>query len=319
MRVNESLGLSFDDVLLVPRLGVLDHRGDADISTRLIEHVPLRIPIISAPMDSVTGVAMAIAMNEEGCFGYIPYRSMHLDDIISTYHESGRSGAAIGANDGYERYKMLLHAGCKYFVVDVAHAHTVAVAKFIEGLPFRNEICLMVGNIATAEAAVFMNELGVDSVKVGIGPGAACITRETTGFGVPQLSAIADVSTALYGTGVTVVADGGIRNAGDAVKALAAGADSVMLGRLLAGADESPYPGFYWGMASKKVNGHHAPEGVEGVVPTTGPVSNTLKNLAWGIRSGLSYAGAINLQELRENAEFRLVSPLSIAESRARI
>ena len=118
---------------------------------------------------------------------------------------------------------------------------------------------------------------------------------------------------------VPIIADGGIRNSGDIVKALAAGADTVMLGRLLAGADESPHPGLYWGMASKRVNGHHAPEGIEGIVPHTGPVKTTLKELAWGIKSGISYAGAVNLEELRANAEFIRVSPMSMSETGTRL
>jgi IMP dehydrogenase len=195
------------------------------------------------------------------------------------------------------------------------------VAKFKEDFGSETTF-LIVGNVATGEAALDLTFAGVDGIKVGIGPGAACTTREVTGFGIPQLTAILDVSLTLrnnFNVLPTVIADGGIKNSGDIVKALAAGADTVMLGRLLAGSTESPLPGFYWGMASKKVNGHHAPEGIEGTVPITGPVKTTLKELAWGIRSGISYGGATNLRELREGAEFMRVSPMSAVESGTRL
>jgi IMP dehydrogenase/GMP reductase len=193
--------------------------------------------------------------------------------------------------------------------------------SFIDNAKNVSDSLLIVGNVATAEAA---NELatkvgGIAAIKVGIGPGAACTTREVTGFGVPQLTAIMDVADALRGTGIKIIADGGIKSSGDIVKALAAGADTVMLGRLLAGADESPHPGLYWGMASYRVNGHHAPEGVEGVVERTGPVGRTIKQLAWGIKSGVSYGGGTDLDGLRRNAEFVRVTPLSMGESGTRL
>ena len=178
---------------------------------------------------------------------------------------------------------------------------------------------MMVGNVATKQAArdlILSNK--VDAIKVGIGPGAVCSTRERTGFGVPQLSAIIEVAEEAEGK-VTIVADGGIRNSGDIVKALAAGADSVMIGRLFAGASESPMPGMYWGMASRRVNGHNAPEGIEGTVPLTGPVSVTIKELTWGIKSGISYGGGSDIETLRRNAKFRIVTPSSLAESRTRV
>jgi IMP dehydrogenase len=171
---------------------------------------------------------------------------------------------------------------------------------------------------------MFLGDLGVQGIKVGIGPGAACTTREVTGFGVPQLTAIMDVREAIdfydkRTNKVTLIADGGIKNSGDIVKALAAGADTVMLGRLLAGCDESPLPGMYWGMASKKVNGHHAPEGIDGSVERTGSVKETIKNLTWGIRSGMSYAGVEHLEDLRSTTEFIRVSPQSMMESGTRL
>jgi thymidylate synthase (FAD) len=163
-------------------------------------------------------------------------------------------------------------------------AITYQVGKLIEEIKDFAVCDLIAGNVATPYGACFLVEAGADGIKVGIGPGAACRTREVTGFGVPQLSAIMNVKQELDHCGYVtpIIADGGIKNSGDIVKALAAGADSVMLGSLLAGSDEAPKPGVYFGNASSRVNGHRAPEGVEGVVPLTGPVENIIKELACG-------------------------------------
>lgn len=326
-RVSRDFGLSFDDVLLKPTIGVLEKREKADISAEVVSGVEVKIPIISAPMQSVTESTMARAMQENGAYGII-HRFLETDEqkfewMASYRDDPSQASVAIGINEGYDRWLKLAEAGCVVFCLDIAHAHHTSIMKFIDKAPWdlRQNTKLIVGNVATGSGARFLADLGVAAVKVGIGPGAACTTREVTGFGVPQLSAIMDAYDALRVSypEVKIIADGGIRNSGDIVKALAAGADTVMLGRLLAGADESPHPGLYWGMASKRVNGHHAPEGVEGVVERTGPVSETLKNLAWGIRSGVSYGGANNLKELRNYAEFIRVTPMSMKESGTRI
>jgi len=231
-----------------------------------------------------------------------------------SYYE--KVGVALGIKDeDYQRYFALYDAGCRIFCIDIAHAHCKQMGKFLDELPKRDSQ-LIVGNVGTVEGAQFLQEHGADCIKVGIGPGAACTTREVTGFGVPQLSAIAEVSE---GVSVPVMADGGIKNSGDIVKALAAGADTVMVGRLLAGTDEAAQRDQYYGMASKRMNGHHAPEGAEGVVVQVGPVDDVLKKLLWGIRSGISYAGGTNIDSLQINAEFIPVGYGSHAESATRI
>lgn len=310
-------GLSYDDVLLIPKRGVLDQRKDANISSQLVGDWYLDLPFLSAPMTSVTETEMAIAMAKLGAIGVL-HRFCTIDEQNEMYLAVREAGydtlIALGLHDGIERAQQINTMGT--FVLDIAHAHTdVAinyVSKFKEAVPTAR---LIVGNIATAEAALELEEAGADALKVGIGPGAACTTRIVTGFGVPQLTAIMDVRD---NTNLPIIADGGIKNSGDVVKAIAAGADTVMLGSLLAGADESPLPGHYWGMASKKVNGHHAPEGIEGIVPLTGPVEDTINQLAWGLRSGVSYAGARNIDELQEYAEFMRVSPLAQIETSTR-
>lgn len=322
MFIDDNLALSYDDVLLEPRKGILATRGEADISTEFVEGVRLEVPIISAPMSSVTEHKMAVAMRRAGGAGVI-HRFMSIKEQEEEWNAAAHPTAiAIGLEDGIERSLQLAYWGCTTFMLDVAHAHSLAVLNFIDywkqRLP-QSDLKLIVGNIATADAAWDLYNAGVDGVKVGIGPGAACTTREVTGFGVPQLTAVINVDKVLSETDVTVIADGGIKNSGDIIKALAAGADSVMIGRLLAGADEAPKPGEYFGMASKRVNGHNAPEGIEGFVAATGPTMETIKQLAWGIRSGISYAGAIDLAGLRKNAVFLRVSPLSRVESNTRI
>lgn len=323
MIVLRDIGLSFDDVLLRPQKGILAKREDADISSEVVPGLKVDIPIVSSPMQSVTEHKMAKAMYENGGYGVI-HRFLPSNDQYEEWRLAGKNcSIAIGINEEYERWYKLSTMGATVFTLDVAHAHHTTVRNFIQNAPkdLRDNSQLIVGNVATPQGARFLADLGVAAIKVGIGPGAACTTREVTGFGVPQLTAIMDVYKTLKinNFDVRIIADGGIRTSGDIVKALAAGADTVMLGRLLAGADESPHPGLYWGMASYRVNGHHAPEGVEGIVDRTGPVKDTLKNLAWGIRSGISYAGVTSLKDLRDYAEFIRVTPMSMGETGTRV
>lgn len=334
--VREGLGLSYDDVLLIPKRGVLNSRSEADLTTELIPDLSIGLPILSAPMTSVTEESMAVAMDSLGGVGVLHRfadQDARLDmvDEVSVY--TSTIAAAIGLKDDPMFLTELVQAGANVLVLDVAHAHCDPVIEFVKKIKsfpsIIGESSLVVGNIATRQAAHDFMQLGVHGLKVGIGPGAACTTREVTGFGVPQLTAVMEVANLIhleywndrkkYEIWPTVIADGGIKSSGDIVKALAAGADSVMIGHLLAGSDEAPYPGDYFGMASGRVNGHKAPEGVEGHVERTGPVEETIKQLAWGIRSGLSYAGARNLNELRRNAEWVRVAPGVAQESRTRL
>ena len=328
-------GLSYDDVLLVPQEGVLEKRKDADISTSLMTIDHLEVPIISAPMSSVTGAKMALAMRDAGGYGII--HRFYSDNWTDNQHQreldaaiiGNKGGVAIGIKDSMTTIGNFISQGILTFCLDIAHAHHKAVAGYMTELydTFKfgqHGLRLIVGNVATAEGARYLIDHGAHGIKVGIGPGAACITREVTGFGVPQLTAVMDVYEEVNRVTEpyprpTIIADGGIKNSGDIVKALAAGADAVMVGKLLAGADEAPHPGEYFGMASRRVNDHRAPEGVDGIVDRTGPVADTIKELVWGIRSGISYAGARDLLELRDNAEFMRVSPMAQAESSIRV
>lgn len=316
--------LSYDDVLLVPQHGVLEKRKDADISSELFEGFKLDIPILSANMPSVTEHKMAVAMYKAGGFGFL-HRFSDINIRLGEYNTVKNLGydavVSIGLEDSFI-INELYNAGCRIFCLDVAHGDHSRVEIFVYS--FKNhgpkDMKLIVGNVATAQGAATLIEAGADAIKIGIGPGAACRTREVTGFGVPQLTAIMNVTQAreLY-PHVKFIADGGIKNSGDIVKALAAGADTVMIGSLLAGCDEAPNPGEYYGNASANVNGHRAPEGIHGQVKRTGPVEDVIKELAWGIRSGVSYAGGKNLDDLRRNCEFIQVTAAGQYESQTRL
>ena len=317
-------GLSYDDVMLVPQQGVLDSRKDADLTTELIPGWPLELPIVSANMPTVTGPEMAIAMSKLGGVGFLHRFNTQLEavsDYLKTSYAAHWAIPSIGLDD-YERLDAFVRAGARAVCLDVAHGDHKRVVEFLDSNPWRHEIAFIVGNVATRDGAHRLLDCGVQGIKVGVGPGAACTTREVTGFGVPQLTAIFEVRKAIedFGYTATLIADGGIKNSGDIVKALAAGADTVMVGRLLAGTTEAATPGYYAGNASEHVKaGYRAPEGVHGEVTLTGPVEDTIKRLSWGIRSGLSYGGAKNLYELRGNAEWVKVTHFTSIESGTRL
>lgn len=247
--------------------------------------------------------------------------------------------AAIGATgDFLERAQELVNAGCDLLVLDSAHGHSKnilnAVSKVKEKLPGAQ---LVAGNIATAEGARALIDAGADCIKVGIGPGSICTTRVVAGIGVPQITAVYDAACVAHKFGVPVISDGGIKYSGDIVKALAAGADVVMLGSLLAGCDESPgedeiFQGrkfkVYRGMGSiasmtkgsgdryfQENNGKLVPEGVEGRVPYKGPVSDTIFQLIGGLRAGMGYCGAATIGDLQANSKFIRITSAGLKES----
>ena len=260
----------------------------------------------------------------------------------SAFDSRGRLvvGAAIGVHD-YERATALAKGGVDVLVVDTAHGHTTnvteTVTKLKETLP---EVDIVAGNVATGEAALALVEAGADGVKVGIGPGSICTTRVVAGIGVPQLSAVMEVAGALAGSGIPVIADGGVRYSGDAVKALAAGASCVMLGSLFAGLEESPGETFvYQGRSFKSVRGMGSlgamtkgskeryrqahvtdakklvAEGIEGMVPYKGQLSSYVYQLCGGVRAGLGYCGAGSISELPGRARFVRITAAGVRES----
>lgn len=253
-----------------------------------------------------------------------------------------RVAAAIGVTpDAVERTKALVKSGVDAIIIDTAHGHTKGVVTVLKSIKANfPDLDVVVGNIATAEAAKYLAEAGADAVKVGIGPGSICTTRVVAGVGFPQFSAVLEVAAALKGTGVPVIADGGIRYTGDIPKALAAGADSVMLGSLLAGTKESPgetiiYEGrkfkSYRGMGSveamKKGSKDRyfqdveddikklVPEGIVGRVPYKGDLFESIHQFIGGLRAGMGYCGAKDIESLKENGQFIKITSSGISES----
>jgi IMP dehydrogenase len=464
-------GLTFDDVLLVPKFSKIRSRKDTVTTTRLVGDIELSIPIVSANMDTVTESEMAITMAKEGGMGII-HRFMGLEEqtlqvsrvkrtesilienpytltesatiadvkhlmnernvggilivskngtlkgIVTTrdirFQEEGsvnvsevmtkrkdltvapkkttieealkimektrieklplvdrqdrlsglitakdilkrkqfpnatkdykgrlRVGAAIGVKgDFIERAKGLEKVGTDVLVLDIAHGHSQHAIEAIRKIKKAVDVPLIAGNVATKDGVLDLIRAGADSIKVGVGSGSICITRVVTGSGVPQLTALDDCSKISREHGVTLIADGGIRNSGDITKALVAGADTVMVGSLLAGTDESPgeivYRGNYRykitrGMASAAARkdqisragkeileadlSDYVPEGVEAIVPYKGSAVNVVRQLVGGLRSGLSYCGARSLNGLRRNGEFIKITDVGLKES----
>ncbi len=464
------LGLTFDDVLLLPCLSTI-LPGEADPSSQLLEGFPLRLPILSAPMDTVTESEMAIAMAREGGLGVI-HRNNRIDDqaamvarvkrfenavitkpitvtkdmrlsqvkaimqehgfsgfpvvdagnklegIItgrdmrvfdghdldemkvsdvmtpldrlitgdpsttpeearkilyrnrieklplvdadgclaglitdtdirkreafqeSTKDEFGRlrCGAAVGPGPEFlDRATAVVEAGADAIFIDAATGHTSRVLAVVEKLRETFDKPVVAGNVVTQDGARDLISAGVSAIKVGVGPGSICTTRIISGVGMPQFTAIQEVAKVARPAGITVIADGGIRYSGDAVKALAAGADLIMMGGMLAGCEESPgavvhYQGrnfkTYRGMGSlgamragssdrygQNASGKLVAEGVEARVPYKGMLADVVFQLVGGLRSGMGYLGAKNLQELREHARFVRITPGGLKES----
>ena len=463
-------GLTFDDVLLVPKYSDITSRTQTNLSTKLSRNISLNIPFVSANMDTVTESSMAVAMARAGGIGIIhrfltiqeqaneilkvkrsgsvmienPYTisldksiqdaqeyaedkeisgllvvdsdsklvgivterdllfadlsgnirdimtkdvvtakpGVTLDDAKQLLHQhrieklpivddsglitglitskditintdfpnaskdkkgSPLVGAAVGVKgDFLERSESLLDAGADVLVVDIAHGHSENAISTIKNIKKAFPDCeLIAGNIATAQGAEDLIKAGVDAVKVGVGSGSICITRVITGSGVPQLTAVMDCAKVGLDYGVPIISDGGTRTSGDATKALASGASSVMVGSMLGGTDESPGTVLtkngkrfkvYRGMASlaasigrkSKETGSfsfdddlndYVAEGVEAMVPYKGTVVDILKQLSGGVRSGLSYCGAHTITQMQENAEFIKMSRAGFAES----
>lgn len=339
MRIEEELKITYDDVLIKPAYSdIINRQTEIDIS---VDFLGTRIaPIISSNMDYVTGPRMALSMQVSGALG-----------ILNRFDNSiGQNSMIIGLEkdwgvtlnplyisvgirdfaDSYERIELFKPEGV---CIDVAHGEHKRVIDLIGEFRSRYpNLRIIAGNIATSEGFYQLARAGAHAIKVGIGPGSVCTTRAVTGIGVPQLSAIIDCANerGSYFHETLIIADGGISSSGDIVKALAAGADAVMLGNLLAGHDESPgakvvYPDGrsfkpYRGQSMLGANGsRYAPEGISGYVPARGPVSDTLKTLVGGIRSGFSYVGARSIEELRANTVFQLISNSTKHENSTRI
>ena len=323
---NVRTGLSYGDVLLVPQRSPVDSRADVDLTSPLTPSLDIDTPLLSAAMDTVTEADLAVALGRAGGFGTIhrfltpDEQAAHVGRVVA---EGQPVGAAVGINEDYvARSEALVAAGVDALVVDVAHGHLERTIDAVETLAGEfPDTSLVAGNVATPAGVRDLAAAGADCVKVGIGPGSHCTTRKVAGAGVPQLTAVDDCATAAEDLDVTICADGGIRTSGDAVKALMAGADTVMLGSLFAGTAEAPgavleVDGTRYkrsrGMATTaaaeerddKADDVSADEGVEALTPFKGPVETVAGEFCAGIRSGLSYCGGHTVPAAREKATF---------------
>ena len=319
--------LSFDDVLLVPSYSDIKSRGEVDLSVDMGGNLNLSLPIVASPMDSVSEDEMALAMADAGGISIIHRyntieRQVELIKRVIAEHYPINVGAAVGVTGDYlERAYAIRAAGVNTICVDIAHGHHTLMKEALDTLrnKFNNSLHIMAGNVATLEGFNDLADWGADSIRVGIGGGSICSTRLQTGHGVPTLQSVMDCAKS--DRDARLIADGGIKTSGDVVKALAAGADAVMLGSMLAGTDETPGGIFvdkygdgldykvYRGMASRNAQmdwrgKSSSPEGISTTVRYKGPVLDVLQDLTGGIKSGFSYSGARTLSELHAKAEF---------------
>jgi IMP dehydrogenase len=344
------LGLTYDDVLLLPDASDVVP-SEVQTSTQLTRNIRLSVPLVSSAMDTVTESTMAIAMAKAGGIGII-HRNLAVDEQVTHVKlVKGTSllvGAAVGVgDDGFERAQALIEVGVDVVVVDTAHGHHRAVLDAIERIKKAfPEQEIIGGNVATRAGAQALINAGADAVKVGVGPGSICTTRVVAGVGVPQITAIMEAAKACLKSDVPLIADGGLQYSGDIAKAIVAGADSVMLGSLLAGCDESPgelieidgrkYKS-YRGMGSlgamqsrgeKKsyskdrymqddvlAEDKLVPEGIEGKVPYRGSVGEVVHQLVGGLRSGMGYAGAPDILHLKRDGRLVQITYAGLQES----
>lgn len=349
-------GLTFDDVLLAP--GPSDVLpAEVDTSTELVAGVQLQVPLVSAPMDTVTESELAAALAQLGGIGVI-HRKLSIgwqaDEVRRVKSTPAQSSDAAQDRDGRllcaaatgigpdmtERVEALVDADLDVLVVDSSHGHSSRVIQAIDDLKHHfPALPIIAGNVATADGARALIDVGADGIRVGVGPGSICTTRVVAGVGVPQVTAILDCTAVARAHGVTVIADGGVRYSGDIVKALAAGASAVMLGSLFAATEESPGANIwqdgqlyksYRGMGSLgaimegsdryeqphgRVTAKLVPEGVEGMVKCAGPLEDEVVQLVGGLRSGMGYVGAASVRELREKARFMRITSAGLRES----
>ena len=337
--------LTFDDVTMAPKYSeVLP--SEVDTSIQLSQNLVLRIPILTSAMDTVTESKMAIAIAKAGGIGVI-HRNLDIKKQILEIQKVKKKklliGAAVGAGPHeLKRAEAILKEKVNLIVVDTAHGHSKKVSEIVKLIKKNktSKTTLCAGNIATAEAAKFLIKLGVDVIKVGIGPGSICTTRLVAGIGVPQLSAILEVKKGFKNDKTKIISDGGIKYSGDIAKALAAGADAVMIGSLFAGTMETPgrlikkkgkfYKSFR-GMGSvgamnkgsadryfqdkQKDISKYVPEGVEGYVKFKGEVKNIIYKLIGGLKSSMGYLGAKKIINLKNKVRFVKITKAGFYES----
>ena len=337
--------LTFDDVTLAPKYSEI-LPSEVDTSIKLTKILKLKIPLLSSAMDTITESKMAIAIAKVGGLGII-HRNLDIKNQILEIKKVKKKrllvGAAVGAGPGeFKRAEAILKENIDMIVVDTAHGHTKKVSEIIKFIKKKRnkKTALCAGNIATPDAAKFLLKLGVDIIKVGIGPGSICTTRLVAGIGVPQLSAILSVRKGIKNKNVKIISDGGIKYSGDLAKAFAAGADAVMIGSLFAGTDETPgklikrngklfkslrgmgsvgamnkgSADRYFQSKQKDIS-KYVPEGVEGFAKYKGRVNNIIYKLIGGLRSSMGYLGSKQIKHLKNKPQFVKITKAGFYES----
>ncbi len=336
--------LTFDDVLLLPQYSSIVP-ANTNLNVSLSKNINLKLPFLSSAMDTVTESKMAIAMAKNGGIGII-HRNLEIkkqcNEIKKVKKMRLKVGAAIGTSQNeLVRAKNLIDCGTDMIVIDTAHGHSTNVIKILNKVKKLNKnITVCVGNIATGDAAKLLYNSGADILKVGIGPGSICTTRMVAGIGVPQITALLNVKKAVNKKKIKIISDGGIKFSGDIIKAIAAGADAIMMGSIFAGTEESPgkvfklknklYK-FYRGMGSigamssgsseryfqknYKDKSKFVPEGVESRVLFKGKVSKIIYQLQGGLRSSMGYIGAQKIKEISNRSKFIKITKAGFYES----
>lgn len=340
MKIRDEVGLSFDDVLLVPRKSDIKSRfdGSIDLSVQLTPSIKLKLPIISAAMDTISEVEMVNEINRLGGLGLM-HRFMNDAKSLTLYLQLNAPRVlTIGLGiKGLNRLRQIVDFDDSNLPdavhIDVAYAWTPQMIEFVKEIKsLWPKLDVIVGSIANGDGICDLANAGVDAIRVGVGPGSKCDTRRQTGNGFPLVTALMDAYKARKNCDrpISIICDGGVVNAGDCVKAMAAGADAIMTGRLLAGTNECPVPDIYVGSKKKKEyrgmssiavqssikqKDHISIEGVGSLVDCVGSVEDVLTLIRNGILSGFSYQGAHNIGELQKNAEFVQISPAGVKES----
>jgi IMP dehydrogenase len=333
-------GYTFDDVLLIPKHSNIESRSQVETSVELPRGIKLTIPLVSANMKTVTGVKMAKTIRTLGGLAIL-HRFGDYKDLCLDFHEAnipidpvvfpGAVGMSVGIKPkDIELVKELYDTRCRIFCVDVAHGDHSSVASFVNELRIKHcpNACIIAGNVVTESGANLLWEAGADIIKCGVGSGSTCSTRIETGNGYPQLSALQNVTNGLYRSRKIdgkdmypmFIADGGIKSAGDCVKALCF-ADLVMIGNLFAGTDEAPGEIItvngqrYKSYAGSSTHKQNHVEGVVALVPYKGRVNDVVQRLVEGIKSGCSYQGVSKIQDLTNNPQFVVISNAGLIES----
>lgn len=336
MPLNITEGFTFNDVLLKPKMSLLKSRSETDISVNLTKDINIKIPFIPANMKNIASFDMVYEIYKLGGMAIL-HRFMPFEeqlDILNKVKKLDNGinhiGFSIGVKEeDYKNIDIFANNGVKILCIDIAHGHSDACLKMTKYISSKySHIFLIAGNVATSDGAVALWEAGADAIKAGCGPGSTCLTRIETGNGVPQLTALQEIWDQKEKTEKKLnkklfsIADGGIKNAGDTVKALCF-SDMVMIGNIFAGSDEClsnkiiiDGKEYYEYNGSSTLKSNHK-EGVEAIVPAKGPVKNIINNLSEGLKSGLSYQGCYNLADLKKDPQFVRVSSAGEKENGA--